>query len=43
MIVDRRDMRDRIASLLAILTARLNAPAEEQLAGAEGQMTSDTV
>jgi len=43
MIVDRRDMRDRIANLLAILTARLNTPAEEQVAGAEEQMTSDTL
>jgi acetyl-CoA carboxylase carboxyl transferase subunit beta len=43
MIVDRRDMRDRIANLLAILTARLNTPAEEQVAGAEEQMTSDTI
>jgi acetyl-CoA carboxylase carboxyl transferase subunit beta len=43
MIVDRRDMRDRISNLLAILTTRLNVVSEEQVVSGEEEMTSDSI
>ena len=42
MIVDRRDMRDRIANLLAILTTRLNVASEEHVASGDEETTSDS-
>jgi acetyl-CoA carboxylase carboxyl transferase subunit beta len=41
MIVDRRDMRDRIANLLSILVARLNGTVERQEGSDEEQISSD--
>ena len=41
MIVDRRDMRDRIANILSILIARLNGAAERQEGSGEEQISSD--